>query len=153
MISAARSTPARKSISGKANRAIATCNGSSSRWPAVPCPPQLPDLPAYVAPEIKPEDIRPGEIKETQFKNSMIFPGTIRDVTVFIPAQYDGSKPACVYVKTDGYHQREKSLMETMIATGEMPVTIRSLRPVPGPCQRRWKARSTGATATLNMMR
>lgn len=80
--------------------------------------------PAYVAPEIKPEDIRPGEIKETQFKNSMIFPGTIRDVTVFIPAHYDGSKPACVYVKTDGYHQREKSLMETMIATGEMPVTI-----------------------------
>ena len=45
-------------------------------------------------------------------------------MTVFIPAQYDGSKPACVYVKTDGYNPREKALLETLIATKEMPVTI-----------------------------
>ena len=45
-------------------------------------------------------------------------------MTVFIPAQYKGKKPACVYVKTDGYNPREKVLMETMIATKEMPVTI-----------------------------
>ena len=45
-------------------------------------------------------------------------------MTVFIPAQYDGSKPACVYVKTDGYNPREKPLLETLIATKEMPVTI-----------------------------
>ena len=36
-------------------------------------------------------------------------PARVRDVTVFIPAQYDGSKPACVYVKTDGYNPKEKS--------------------------------------------
>jgi len=48
----------------------------------------------------------------------------VRDVTVFIPAQYDGSMPACVYVKTDGYHSREKLMMETLIASKEMPVTI-----------------------------
>jgi enterochelin esterase-like enzyme/sugar lactone lactonase YvrE len=45
-------------------------------------------------------------------------------VTVFIPAQYDASKPACVYVKTDGYNAREKESMEVMIATKEMPVTV-----------------------------
>ena len=45
-------------------------------------------------------------------------------MTVFIPAQYDGSKPACVYVKTDGFNPRERSLLETMIATQEIPVTI-----------------------------
>ena len=45
-------------------------------------------------------------------------------MTVFIPAQYDGSKPACVYVKTDGFNPREKTLLETLIATKEMPVTI-----------------------------
>ena len=45
-------------------------------------------------------------------------------MTVFIPAQYDGKKPACVYVKTDGFNPREKTLMETAIATKEMPVTI-----------------------------
>jgi sugar lactone lactonase YvrE/enterochelin esterase-like enzyme len=78
----------------------------------------------YVAPEIKPEDILPGTTKQFQFTQSKVFPGTVRDVTVFIPAQYDGSKPACVYVKTDGYNPREKTLLETMIATKEMPVTI-----------------------------
>ena len=45
-------------------------------------------------------------------------------MTVFIPAQYEGSKPACVYVKTDGFNPQEQSLLETMIATKEMPVTI-----------------------------
>ena len=79
---------------------------------------------AYVPPEIKPDDILKGEIKKVAFPGSTIFPGTIRDVTVFVPAQYDGSKPACVYVKTDGYNPREKELLERMIATKEMPVTI-----------------------------
>ena len=63
----------------------------------------------YVAPEIKPEDILKGELKNFTFSSSTIFPGTVRQVTVFIPAQYDGSKPACVYVKTDGYHTRRNN--------------------------------------------
>ena len=79
---------------------------------------------AYVAPSIKPEDVLKGEIKSCPFSASAIFPGTVRDVSVFIPAQYNGSKPACVYVKTDGYNPREKALLETLIATKEMPVTI-----------------------------
>ncbi|MDB6075194.1 MAG: SMP-30/Gluconolaconase/LRE domain protein, partial [Verrucomicrobiaceae bacterium] len=78
----------------------------------------------YTPPAIKPEDVLPGEIKTFQYTSSAIFPGTVRDVTVFIPKQYDGSKPACVYVKTDGYNPREKTVMETMIATKEMPVTV-----------------------------
>ncbi|MFO0883459.1 MAG: RICIN domain-containing protein [Pirellulales bacterium] len=80
--------------------------------------------PKYEPPKIKPEEILPGTTKQFTFKHSKIFPGTVRDVTVFIPAQYDGSKPACVYVKTDGFNPLEKTLMETMIATKEMPVTI-----------------------------
>lgn len=79
---------------------------------------------SYVPPEIKPEDIKPGEIKKFTFTESKVFPGTTREVTVFVPAQYDGSKPACVYVKTDGYNPKEKEFMERMIATKEMPVTI-----------------------------
>ncbi|NBV32664.1 MAG: hypothetical protein EBR81_02370 [Proteobacteria bacterium] len=78
----------------------------------------------YQPPAIKPEEILPGTTKQFTFTQSQIFPGTTREVTVFIPAQYDGSKPACVYVKTDGYNPREKTLMETMIATKEMPVTV-----------------------------
>jgi sugar lactone lactonase YvrE/enterochelin esterase-like enzyme len=81
-------------------------------------------VPKYEPPAIRPEDILPGTTKQFTFTQSKLFPGTVRDVTVFIPAQYDGKKPACVYVKTDGYNPREKALMETMIATNEMPVTI-----------------------------
>jgi sugar lactone lactonase YvrE/enterochelin esterase-like enzyme len=87
-------------------------------------PPAVAQAGAYVPPAIKPEDILPGEIKQFSFAKSKVFPGTIRDVTVFIPAQYDAKKPACVYVKTDGFNPREKLMMETMIATKEMPVTI-----------------------------
>ncbi|MBI5685866.1 MAG: RICIN domain-containing protein [Verrucomicrobia bacterium] len=78
----------------------------------------------YEPPAIKSEDIPPGAIQQFKFTESKVFPGTVRDVTVFIPAQYDGKKSACVYVKTDGYNPREKTLMETMIATKEMPVTV-----------------------------
>lgn len=78
----------------------------------------------YTPPDIKPEDVPQGEIKSFVFTGSAVFPGTVRQVTVFIPAQYNGSRPACVYVKTDGYNPGEKSLLETMIATKEMPVTV-----------------------------
>jgi len=78
----------------------------------------------YESPAIKPEDIKKGEIKQFVFDKSAIFPGTTRQVTVFIPAQYDGSKPACVYLKMDGDNPQQRALIETMIATGEMPVTV-----------------------------
>jgi sugar lactone lactonase YvrE/enterochelin esterase-like enzyme len=85
----------------------------------------LAEAPApYIAPSIKPELILRGVVKHVSFSQSVIFPGTVRNVAVFIPAQYDGSKPACVYVKTDGYNPTEKTLLETLIAAKEMPVTI-----------------------------
>src|SRR5829696_3689454 len=33
---------------------------------------------------------------------SKIYPGSVRDYWVYVPAQYDGSKPACVMVYQDG---------------------------------------------------
>jgi gluconolactonase len=78
----------------------------------------------YVPPQINPELILKGQIKTCSFDKSTIFPGTMRQVIVFIPAQYDGSKPACVYVRTDGFNPVEQALLETLIATKEMPVTI-----------------------------
>lgn len=84
------------------------------------------DLPpsSYVVPKVGPGGVLEGQIKEFTFTTSTIFPGTVRQVAVFIPAQYDGSRPACVYVKFDGYNPIEKSLLEAMIATKEMPVTV-----------------------------
>lgn len=80
--------------------------------------------PTYTPPTIKPEDIKEGRIETFTFAQSKVFPGTVREVTVFIPAQYDASKPACVYVKTDGFNPREKTALETMIATKEIPVMV-----------------------------
>jgi enterochelin esterase-like enzyme/sugar lactone lactonase YvrE len=65
-----------------------------------------------------------GQIKTIPFAESVIYPGTTRIVTVFIPAQYDGSTPACVYVRQDGYNEPEKNFLEAMIAAKQMPVTI-----------------------------
>lgn len=84
----------------------------------------VPEVASYTAPTLAPEAILPGTIQQFSYTTSSIFPGTIREVTVFIPAQYDAAKPACVYVKTDGYNPREKTLLETMIATKEIPVTV-----------------------------
>lgn len=69
-------------------------------------------------------DIPQGAIKEFNFDNSAIFPGTRRKVTVFIPAQYDGTRPACVYVQQDGYDAGVKRMLEHLIASHDMPVTI-----------------------------
>ena len=65
-----------------------------------------------------------GEVKQFTFSDSTIFPGTKREGAVFIPAQYDGSKPACVYVQQDGYNPAQKTLLEKLIAAKQMPVTI-----------------------------
>ena len=35
--------------------------------------------------------------------HSRVFPGTVRDFWVYVPAQYDGKKPACVMVFQDGH--------------------------------------------------
>lgn len=65
-----------------------------------------------------------GAIKEFAFAESRVFPGTRRTGSVFIPAQYNSAKPACVYVRQDGYNRAEKSLLESLIAVGDMPVTV-----------------------------
>lgn len=115
------------------------------------------DYPAYNGPEIKPEAILKGVTKSFVYKESKIFPGTVREVTVFIPAQYDGSKAACVCVRTDGYSEWDKSMFETMIATGEMPVTIGVFvrpgdvpAPMPGTMGRRNRGLEYDGVGDLN---
>jgi enterochelin esterase-like enzyme/sugar lactone lactonase YvrE len=77
---------------------------------------------AQVGPPVS--EVPQGNIKIFTFSTSVIYPGTTRSVTVFIPSQYDGSKPACVYVQQDGYQPNEKAFLETLIAAKQIPVTI-----------------------------
>jgi enterochelin esterase-like enzyme len=65
-----------------------------------------------------------GELLKLAFSQSKIFPGTTRDVTIYIPRQYDGARPACVYVNQDGVQWNAPVVFDNLIAKGEMPVTI-----------------------------
>jgi enterochelin esterase-like enzyme len=44
-----------------------------------------------------------GRVEKFSFSSSRIFPGTVRDYHVYVPAQYDPAIPACVMVVQDGY--------------------------------------------------
>ena len=46
--------------------------------------------------------LRDGDVIHFKFESSKIFPGTNRDVWVYVPKQHDGKTPACVHVNQDG---------------------------------------------------
>jgi enterochelin esterase-like enzyme len=78
----------------------------------------------------KQKDVPEGKITKHSWK-STIFPGTERDYWVYVPAQYDESKPACVMVFQDGgSYVNEKGafrvpiVFDNLIHKKEMPVTI-----------------------------
>ncbi len=56
--------------------------------------------------------------------NSTIFPGTTRTITVYVPAAYQGDKPACVYVGLDGLGLSAATVFDNLIAQHAMPITI-----------------------------
>lgn len=82
------------------------------------------------------QDIPVGEVIKTTFADSKIFPGTTRDVWVYVPKQYDGKTPACLWVNQDGVQfgavklNKDKTaaagpgVFDKLIASKDMPVTI-----------------------------
>ncbi len=76
-------------------------------------------------PDSKPQEGVPkGELIKFNFEKSKIFPGTTREVTVYVPAQYDPAKPACLYVNQDGVQWNAPIVFDNLILKKEMPVTI-----------------------------
>jgi len=65
-----------------------------------------------------------GEILKFVFDSSTIFPGTWREYWIYIPAQYDASTPACVYVNQDGIQWNAPVVFDNLIYSKAMPVTI-----------------------------
>ena len=65
-----------------------------------------------------------GEVLKFSFQTSKIYPGTYRDYWVYIPAQYDGKKPACVFVDQDAIQFKAPTVFDNLINSKEMPVTI-----------------------------
>jgi gluconolactonase len=65
-----------------------------------------------------------GRTFKFDMKDSKIFPGTSRTITVYIPAAYQGDKPACVYVGLDDLSFSATTVFDNLIAQHAMPVTI-----------------------------
>ena len=72
-----------------------------------------------------------GKVTSHRFTDSKIYPGTERDYFIYVPAQYDGSKPAALMVFQDGKNYvndkgqwRVPTVLDNLIHSGEMPVTI-----------------------------
>jgi len=80
---------------------------------------------------VRQEGLPQGKLTKATFADSRIFPGTTRDYWVYVPAQYDAAKPACLMVFqdgggfcNDGGGARAHIVFDNLIARGEMPVTI-----------------------------
>jgi len=92
----------------------------------------LPDVKYELGPDSKrKEGVPQGKVTDFDWKESKVFPGTIRHCSIYVPAQYDGSKPAALMVFQDGHTYlkpdgdfRVPVVFDNLIAAKEMPVTI-----------------------------
>ena len=75
-------------------------------------------------------------------KHHSLYPGTERNIKVYVPEQYDGSKPACLYVGLDGILCNAPKVFDKLIAEGKMPVTI-GIFVQPGVVYAKNKAKAT----------
>lgn len=93
----------------------------------------LPEMPAPVLgpdSQVK-EGVPKGVVTEFVWKDSKIFPGTIRSVSVYQPALYDAAKPTPVMVFQDGHAYanptgefRVPVVLDNLIQAGEIPSMI-----------------------------
>lgn len=91
--------------------------------PAVPVQQQVDDYPP--GPDsIEQPGVPKGEVLKFSFDKSKIFPGTFRDYWIYVPAQYKGDKPACLYVNQDGIQWQAPIVFDNLIFKKQMPVTI-----------------------------
>ncbi len=65
-----------------------------------------------------------GEFLEGTITNSKTYPATENNFQVYIPAQYDPAKPACLLLKLDGLGSFEGAVLDNLIAKKEVPVII-----------------------------
>jgi enterochelin esterase family protein len=72
-----------------------------------------------------------GTVTRHEWKDSKVFPGTVRSYWVYVPAQYDEKRPACVMVFQDGegYQNTKRDfrvpvVFDNLIHKKKMPVTI-----------------------------
>lgn len=72
-----------------------------------------------------------GRMEKHTHATSRIFPGTVRDYWIYIPAQYDAARPACLTIVQDGWDHfraerrwRIPTILDNLIHQGAIPVTV-----------------------------
>lgn len=65
-----------------------------------------------------------GEFLQGTILDSKIYPGTENVFKVYVPAQYDPVRPACLLVKLDNLGAYEGTVLDNLIARHEVPVVI-----------------------------
>ena len=80
---------------------------------------------------VRNESVPRGTVTQHQWLESKVFPGTKRHYSIYVPKQYDGSKPAALMVFQDGHAFQGETgdfrlpvVFDNLIAKGDMPVTI-----------------------------
>ncbi len=76
-------------------------------------------------------DVPKGTVTTGKWISTNVFPGTVRDYWIYVPAQYKPEAPACLMVFQDGgaYQNptgqfRTTVVFDNLIHKGEMPVTL-----------------------------
>jgi sugar lactone lactonase YvrE len=83
------------------------------------------DAQYVIGPDSMPQPGVPkGKVFEFAFDHSRIFPDTTRKISVYVPAEYRGDRPACVFVCLDGMRFEAPIVFDNLIYKHEMPVTI-----------------------------
>lgn len=71
-----------------------------------------------------------GRLEAMRHGPSRVYPGTVRDWWIYVPAQYRASRPACLLVVQDGGAHLHRArwdmriVLDNLIQQGAMPVTI-----------------------------
>ena len=86
---------------------------------------------AYGPDSFRHEGVPRGKVSTYEWKESKVFPGTVRRFYVYVPAEFDAKKPAALMVFQDGHAYikedgdfRVPVVFDNLIHKHEMPVTI-----------------------------
>ncbi len=85
----------------------------------------------YTAESLPQEGIPHGKLEKFEWKQSKVFPGTVRDVTVYLPAGFKPGEETCLMVWQDGSRQadphgtlRVPIVFDNLIHKKDMPRTV-----------------------------
>lgn len=86
------------------------------------------ELEVYTAPpeSKKQAGVPEGKLLSMPVWRGSVYPGTVRNWWVYVPAQYDPSKPAAVMIFLDGHSYKNfvPTVLDNMIHKGELPVAL-----------------------------